>query len=74
MASVTPRASGFWSDSVRTSYFPVDDEDGDEDLEQQPMIGDDAMAKHDGRTALDKTIDRIGMGASSVVEFRRAWC
>ena len=73
MASVTPRASGFWSDSVRTSYFPVD-EDGDEDLEQQPMIGDGAMAKHDGRTALDKTIDRIGMGASSVVEFRRAWC
>lgn len=77
MASITPRASGFWSDSVRTSYFPADDEDGDEDLEQQPMIGDDnydAMAEHDGRTALDKTIDRIGMGTcSAVVGLRRTW-
>ena len=72
MASISPRASSFWSNSVRTSCFPAHDEVGDEDLEQQPMIGDDdydAMAECDGRTALDKTIDRIGMGACSVVDF-----
>ena len=73
MASIAPRASSFWSNSVRTSYFPVHDEAGD-NLEQQPMIGDDdydAMAECDGRTALDKTIDRIGMGVCSVVGFPR---
>jgi hypothetical protein len=55
MASLTPRASGFWTDS-RMSYFPDDVE------EQQNLIpgGDPTI---DGRTPLDKTIDRIGMGA-----------
>jgi len=62
MGSITPRASGFWADTVRTSYFP-DDED-DEGAEEQQMIDNeyDAMMEEDDRTPLDKTIDRIGMG------------
>lgn len=80
MASITPRASGFWSDSGRTSYFPTDDDTGSEgdvdveDLEQQHMIDEEdygTMMEHDGRTPLDKTIDRIGMGMMVVVYFMR---
>lgn len=69
MGSITPRASGFWSDSVRTSYFPANVDDSD-DLEQQDMIDDeefDNMMEHDGRTPLDKTIDRIGMGMCHIL-------
>jgi hypothetical protein len=62
MASITPRASGFWAESVnRTSYFPdyasVDDEDAEQQDEEY-----EAMMEDDYRTPLDKTIDRIGMG------------
>ena len=65
MGSITPRASGFWADTVRTSYFPDDSaSEGDEGAEQQQMIANeyDAMMEDDDRTPLDKTIDRIGMG------------
>ncbi|KAG2038160.1 hypothetical protein BDR03DRAFT_316772 [Suillus americanus] len=54
MASVTSRASGFWTD--RMSYFE-DTEQGMDDLEM------DLDAEYDKRTPLDKTIDRIGMGS-----------
>ncbi|KIJ64572.1 hypothetical protein HYDPIDRAFT_90001 [Hydnomerulius pinastri MD-312] len=59
MASVTPRASGFWADSTtsRMSYF---DAEGDEDVEQAGGLEEDFQ--YDGRTPLDRTIDRIGMG------------
>jgi len=44
---------------MNRDYFPDDDED---DLEQQEsLMGDDEEI--DGRTPLDKTIDRIGMGS-----------
>jgi hypothetical protein len=55
MASVTYRASGFWAD--RMTYFE-DTEQGMDDVEV------DLGAEYDKRTPLDKTIDRIGMGAS----------
>ncbi|KAF9262990.1 MFS general substrate transporter [Marasmius fiardii PR-910] len=58
MASITPRASGFWQD--RMSYFD------DDDPEEQRLMGDendDENGLNDGRTRLDKTIDRIGMGS-----------
>ncbi|KAF8907387.1 major facilitator superfamily domain-containing protein [Mucidula mucida] len=55
MASVTPRASGFWEEGMAVNYF----EDGD-DVEQQNLINE---VLDDGRTPLDKTIDRIGMGS-----------
>jgi hypothetical protein len=54
-ASVTTRASGFWAD--RMDYFD-DAEQGMDDVEA------DSEVDYDGRTPLDKTIDRIGMGAS----------
>lgn len=58
MAAVTPRLSGLWAnDSRRTSYFRMPDMDDGTDLEAAPD------AERDGRTALDRTIDRIGMGA-----------
>ena len=60
MASVTPRFSGLWRDD----YFSNDNNDEamgmgieDDDVERQEL---------DGRTPLDRTIDRIGMGESSV--------
>lgn len=59
MASLTPRASGLWSDSRRMSYFSHGD--GDEDLEA--LVAEAEV--YDGRSPLDRTIDRIGMGASS---------
>ncbi|KAG2009508.1 membrane transporter, variant 3 [Coprinopsis cinerea AmutBmut pab1-1] len=63
----SPRASGFWdrpssmsrSDSA-AEYF-VDGED--EDVEQQERLLDGEEDEYDGRTPLDKTIDRIGMGS-----------
>lgn len=65
--SITPRASVLWTDTnTSMSYFPEEGTDnGDDDLEQQliPSSDDVYDDTHDGRTALDKTIDRIGMGA-----------
>ncbi|KAI0372276.1 MFS general substrate transporter [Pilatotrama ljubarskyi] len=58
MSVVNPRASGLWSTSSRMSYVSVPesyDEDGDVDVEAQEDF--------DGRTPLDRTIDRIGMGS-----------
>ncbi len=49
MASVTPRISALWRDN----YFAENMGD-EEDVEQQGL---------DDRSPLDKTIDRIGMGA-----------
>ncbi|KAI0064112.1 MFS general substrate transporter [Artomyces pyxidatus] len=60
MAAVTPRASGLWEYSSRMSrYSRLDADDGDDtdDLERN-----DEDDYDDGRTPLDKTIDRIGMG------------
>ncbi|KAA1469701.1 MFS general substrate transporter [Dentipellis sp. KUC8613] len=54
MAFVTPRASGLWED--RMSYFQGEDDADEPDLEQNDP-------HDDGRTPLDKTIDRIGMGS-----------
>lgn len=72
MASITPRASGFWTNSTRSSYFPGDmSEDEDDDPESQHML-EDNMMEHDGRTPLDKTIDRIGMGMWNLVLFLTA--
>ncbi|KAI0637103.1 MFS general substrate transporter [Trametes polyzona] len=63
MSVVNPRASGLWSTSSRMSYISVPDsydEDGDDaDVE----AGFDAPDEDDGRTPLDRTIDRIGMGS-----------
>ncbi|KAF8840797.1 MFS general substrate transporter [Paxillus ammoniavirescens] len=57
MGSVTPRASGFWTVSTRPrmSYF------GGDDVEEAASFEDGY--EYDGRTPLDKTIDRIGMGS-----------
>jgi hypothetical protein len=60
MASITPRASRFWTDSNMT-YFP--DDEGDVEEQQNLIPGDDP---NDGRTPLDKTIDQIGMGTCAV--------
>ncbi len=64
MASIPPRASGFWEDSrsMASAYFSDDDDgDGDSDQQSRLLAGDDS--DFDDRTRLDKTIDRIGMGA-----------
>ncbi|KAI0322023.1 MFS general substrate transporter [Amylostereum chailletii] len=54
--STTPRASQLWQQSVRmSSYSRVDDDDDTERNDTDSDIDD-------GRTPLDKTIDRIGMG------------
>jgi hypothetical protein len=46
MASLTPRASGFWADAnMATSYFP----DEGRDAEQQLLSDDDDLVD-DGRT------------------------
>ncbi len=62
MSSVNPRASGLWSSS-RMSYISVAssyEEDGEEvDIEGLGLETSDEL---DGRTPLDRTIDRIGMG------------
>ncbi|TFK93073.1 MFS general substrate transporter [Polyporus arcularius HHB13444] len=63
MSSVNPRAPGLWSSS-RMSYVSVAesyDEGGEEvDIED---LGFEAPDDFDGRTPLDRTIDRIGMGS-----------
>jgi hypothetical protein len=46
------------------SYFPAEEGSDDTDVEQQRLV--DGYDVDDGRTPLDKTIDRIGMGASIV--------
>ncbi|KAF6754913.1 MFS general substrate transporter [Ephemerocybe angulata] len=63
MASLTPRASGFWSDDMRDRDEDEEYEygDDDDDLEgQERLLGGE---EYDGRTPLDRTIDRIGMGS-----------
>ena len=62
--SVNPRVSGFWEDA-RMSYFERgDDEEEDENVDGLGAGEDEEMGVvHDGRTPLDRTIDRIGMGA-----------
>lgn len=59
--SVTPRASGFWSTTGRMSYFDTGNDGEEEELVEG---GEDELETVcDGRTPLDRTIDRIGMGA-----------
>jgi hypothetical protein len=58
MASITPRT---WAASTRMTD---DDENDSGDPEHQSLAPD--CDPHDGRTPLDKTIDRIGMGRSSI--------
>ena len=62
MSAVNPRASGLWSTSSRMSYISVPDSyDGDdEDVDIEEGYG--TPDELDGRTPLDRTIDRIGMG------------
>ncbi|KAH0826166.1 major facilitator superfamily domain-containing protein [Lanmaoa asiatica] len=59
MASISPRASGFWTSLTthRSSYPTMHDID---DAEVADEFVEDS--EYDGRTPLDKTIDRIGMG------------
>ncbi|KAF8869192.1 major facilitator superfamily domain-containing protein, partial [Gymnopilus junonius] len=53
-----PRSSVFWSNAPMVSaYFPNQEDD---DEQQEQLLGE---SEHDGRTPLDKTIDRIGMGS-----------
>lgn len=65
MSAINPRASGLWS-TTRSSMSYVSladsyDEDGEDvDIEG---LGFEASDDLDGRTPLDRTIDRIGMGA-----------
>ncbi|KAL1950548.1 hypothetical protein VTO73DRAFT_5672 [Trametes versicolor] len=63
MSSVNPRVSGLWSTSSRMSYVSVpesyDEDSEDGDVEAAFGSADDL----DGRTPLDRTIDRIGMGS-----------
>ena len=62
----TPRASIFWSDppAMSSAYSRLPDSDriapDDDDPERQSTPAADDV---DSRTPLDKTIDRIGMGA-----------
>lgn len=59
--SVNPRLSGFWSTDERMSYYERGDQEESEGLVQD---GDEEMGGvPDGRTPLDRTIDRIGMGS-----------
>lgn len=64
--SVNPRLSGFWEDDTRMStYF-----DGADEGETAGLVaGDDEEMGivHDGRTPLDRTIDKIGMGACTAL-------
>jgi hypothetical protein len=59
MATLTPRASGLW-----TSYFDADVEDGMDDAAVEAAR--DSL-NIDGLTPLDRTIDRIGMGAFDAI-------
>ncbi|GJE98431.1 MFS general substrate transporter [Phanerochaete sordida] len=59
--SVNPRLSGFWSTDARMSYYERADAEESEGLvqgEDEEMGG-----MPDGRTPLDRTIDKIGMGS-----------
>ena len=58
--SVNPRVSGFWEDAAMSYFERGDDEEG-----VGLVSGEDEEmgVVHDGRTPLDRTIDRIGMGA-----------
>ncbi|KAG8214375.1 MFS general substrate transporter [Butyriboletus roseoflavus] len=60
MASISPRASGFWTSltSNRSTYPTMLDIDDPEAADE--FIED---SEYDSRTPLDKTIDRIGMGS-----------
>lgn len=70
MSSVNPRVSGLWSTSSRMSYVSVpesyDEDSEDGDVEAAFGSTDDL----DGRTPLDKTIDRIGMGELLLSPFK----
>lgn len=70
MSSVNPRVSGLWSTSSRMSYVSVpesyDEDSEDGDVEAAFGSADDL----DGRTPLDKTIDRIGMGELLLSPFK----
>jgi hypothetical protein len=53
------------TDSTRTSYFPAGEEE--EELGLVQGQDEETGAVGDGRTPLDKTIDRIGMGTWSLL-------
>ncbi len=57
--AVTPRASGLWDHTVMT-YSRLNSDDD---------IDDPEGIDFDSRTPLDKTIDRIGMGAFFCLSF-----
>ena len=62
MSAINPRASGLWASS-RMSYISVAnsyDEEAGSDVDLEAMDFD--VQEDDGRTPLDRTIDRIGMG------------
>lgn len=68
--SVNPRVSGFWSVASQSSEMNYYGPDGDEDEDVRLVRGGDDEERgdvHDGRTPLDRTIDRIGMGAFCIV-------
>ncbi|KAF8125767.1 MFS general substrate transporter [Boletus edulis] len=59
MASISPRASGLWTSTLnRSSFTTMHDV---EDIQVTDDFVEDS--EYDGRTPLDKTIDRIGMGS-----------
>ncbi|KAI1790173.1 MFS general substrate transporter [Ganoderma leucocontextum] len=63
MSAINPRASGLWASS-RMSYISVADsydDDAGSDVDLEAMGFD--VPDDDGRTPLDRTIDRIGMGS-----------
>lgn len=64
MASISPRAPGFWTSTISRSTYTAMHLGDDIDVEVADELVDDS--EYDGRTPLDKTIDRIGMGACSV--------
>lgn len=72
MSVVNPRASGLWSSS-RMSYMSVAEshDEGDEEVDIEGL-GFEAPDDFDGRTPLDKTIDRIGMGECIVPVLARS--
>lgn len=66
--AANPRVSGFWSvqsDRSSMGYFARDEEEdvGLVDGEDGTEDGGEGVYVSDGRTPLDRTIDRIGMGA-----------
>ncbi|OSC97208.1 MFS general substrate transporter [Trametes coccinea BRFM310] len=64
MSVVNPRASGLWRTPSRMSYISVPESyEGDVEDVDIESLGYDAQDDLDGRTPLDRTIDRIGMGS-----------